>query len=48
MIFVVTTMTLFQNFEKLEIVLSTDIVNLASHHGTIMRTKVSQNLEKAS
>ena len=48
LIFVVPTMTLFQNLEKLEIVLSIDIVNLASHHGTIMRTKVSQNLEKAS
>ena len=41
-------MTLFQNFENLEIVLSTDIVSLAFHDGTIMRTKVSQNLAKAS
>ena len=48
LIYVVPTMTLFQNFEKLEIVLSTDIVNLASHDGTIMRTKVYQNLENAS
>ena len=47
LIFVVTTMTLFQNFEKLEIVLSTYIVNLASHDGSIMRRKVSQNLGKA-
>ena len=48
LIFVVPTMTLFQNFEKLEILLSTNIVNLGSHDGTIMRTQVSQNLEKAS
>ena len=48
LIFAVPTMTLFQNLEKLEIVLSTDIVNLASHDGTIMSTKVSQNVEKAS
>ena len=48
LIFVVPTMTLFQNFEKLEIVLSTDIVNLDFHDGTITRTKVSQNLERAS
>jgi len=47
LIFVVPTMTLFQNFEKLEIVLSTDIVNLASHDGSIMRRKVSQNLGNA-
>ena len=41
--FVVPTMTLFQNFEKLEIVLSTDIFNLASHDGTIMEhTSFSQ------
>ena len=44
--FVVPTMTLFQNFEKLEIVLTADIVNLASHDSTIMRIKVSQNLVK--
>ena len=48
MIFVVPSMTLFQNFENLEIVLSTDIVSLAFHDGTIMRTKVYQNLENAS
>ena len=47
LISVVPTMKLFQNYEKLEIVLSTDSVNLASHHGTIIRTKVSQNLGKA-
>ena len=40
LIFVVPTMTLFHNFEKLEILLSTNIVNLASHDGTIMRTQV--------
>ena len=39
LIFGVPTMTLFQNFEKLEIVLSTDVVNLASHDGTLMRTQ---------
>ena len=48
LIFVVPTMTIFQNFEKLEILLSTNIVNLGSHDGTIMRTQVSQNLEKVS
>ena len=42
--FVVPTMTLFQNFEKLEIVLSTEIVNLGSDEDTIIRTKVCQNL----
>ena len=36
LIFAVPTMTLFQNLEKLEIVLSTYIVNLASHDGTII------------
>jgi len=47
LIFRVPTRTLFQNFEKLEIVQSTYIVNLASHDGSIMRRKVSQNLGNA-
>ena len=48
LIFLVPTMTLFNFFEKLEILLSIDIVNLVFPDGTIMRTQVSQNLEKVS